>query len=140
LALADCTHFPESGGGLYGVNCADVDACVLEDSQCVPRPVVVLVSLPVHVLYGVTGVATYVLSKLCRRRKKKTSGGSDGPPRGPSFVTRAHCPADQLTSTVAHPNPAEDPVAAARAPAPVDERRAATLPHSPHSRLYGESQ
>ena len=130
-------EFSESGGSLYGVNCAEVSACVLDDSQCVPRPVVVGTSLPRHVLYGLSGIATYVLSKLCGfRKKKKKANGSDGPPDGPSFVARAHFTADHLSSTVAYPNPVEDPVATTRAPAPVGERRTVILPHSPHSRLW----
>jgi hypothetical protein len=102
---AYCKNFPASGGGPFGVNCAEVDACVLQDDlQCVPRPITVQISLFMHLVYGLPGVAPFFLSKICNRRKsckkkkkpKNTSpdvpevlGSSEKPPETGTFVTRA---------------------------------------------------
>jgi hypothetical protein len=95
---AYCNNFPESGGGLFGVNCAEVDACVLQDSQCVPRPITVSVGLFEHIMYGMPGVAPFFLSKMCNRRKSSkkkkkpnttSPDHSDEPPAAGTFVMRA---------------------------------------------------
>jgi hypothetical protein len=115
---AYCSKFPESGGGLFGVNCAEVDACVLQDSQCVPRPITGSVSLYTHFMYGLLGVTPFFLSKLCNRRKKvkKEPAASDdraeGPPTDGTLVTRAQFAPSALHDEPDASHPAEEQLAA----------------------------
>ena len=84
---AYCQNFPESGGA-YGVSCGEVDACILQDSQCIPRATTGAVSLLTHVQYGLPGLAPFFLSKIFRGRKpKKTDTDDDASERAPTGET-----------------------------------------------------
>ena len=112
---AYCQNFPESGGGAYGVSCGEVDACVLQDSQCVPRATTGAVSLFTHFKYGLPGLAPFFLSKIFRGRKPKKADtdddASEPAPTGETLVRRVRFA----------PPTAEDSAGAADLPEPEPE-------------------